>query len=91
MSFGGPNQDVLSGQTPLRLSPVPGLSNASYIINRQYKSKDVLSALADGQNKKGDGFDKFGAFVRNFVKTPKVDGLSKAVALLNQGGKASGL
>jgi hypothetical protein len=86
MTFGRVNQDVLSGATPLRRSPITGLSNATTIISRQYKKED----LSFDRDPNKTGFQNFGKFIKQFTKNPKKDDMSKAVALLKSG-TASGI
>ena len=88
MSLGGPNQDVLTGRVPLRYSPIPGLSNASWIVNRKYDEDYVRKALVVDPQK--SGFENFGNFVKKFTKNPSKDDMSKAVSLLRTG-TASGV
>lgn len=85
MSFGASNQDVLTGREPLRYSTIPGLSNASYIINRKYERNDpgVMRALSTDPSK--TGMQNFAKFVRHFTNNPSKDEMSKAVSLLNKG------
>lgn len=81
MTFGGPNQDVLSGQTPIKRSPIPGLSNATWIVNRKYERGDIDF----NRNPDKTGFQNFGKFIKQFTRNPKQ--ASSAVALFKDGPK----
>lgn len=86
MSFGGPNQDVLTGATPLRKSPIPGLSNATWIVSRKYSRGDISFERDPSKT----GFQNFGKFVKQFTKNPSKDDLSQAAALFKSN-TASGI
>jgi len=81
MSYGAFDRDVIGGKTPLRLSPIKGITNATAILSKQFSEETANKALAAGQ--KGDGF---ASFAKYFTKNPSRQQLSKAAGIFASSG-----
>jgi hypothetical protein len=86
MSYGASDKDVVGGKTPLRLSPVKGLTNATAILANPITRGKLDRAMADGGGGKGDGFASFARFAKHFTKNPTEKQLSKAAGIFASGG-----
>ena len=80
MSYGTFDRDVIGGKTPLRVSPIKGITNATAILNKMPANIDL------SKKTENDGLANFAHFAKQFTKNPTKQQLSKAASIFASSG-----